>query len=349
MNLIFNVKCFIKQFLILLIVLSFSGLTTYSYASNANDILFDDRPLDEPLVLPEWFKLSFLEIDADIKEAGEKNKKGLIIYFGQKYCPYCKAHIKNNWGQDDIVEYTQKNFDVIAIDVKGQRPVLNVDGKTYTEKTFSALKKTNFTPSILFYNTQGREILRLRGYRPPYQFRAALEYVADKHYKKETFRNYMARAESALSFGKAELNSNEIFNSPPYLLDRSHISAGQPLMVVFERTRCHACDVLHGGPFVRPEIEGELLKLEAVQLDMNSKKILITPDGKKLSASQWADKLNINYSPTILFFDEKGKEIIRIESVVWFYRLRNVLKYILSGGYKKYPTFQLWRQSKNMK
>lgn len=346
MNLFFNIKRLKKLLLTSFFILGFS---VTSYASNNDGIIFDDKPLGDALVLPDWFKLSFLELESDIKEAKEKNEKGLIIYFGQKFCPYCKAHLEKNWGQDDIVKYTQKNFDVVAINVKGQRPVLNLDGKTYTEKTFSALKKTNFTPSVLFYNTKGQEVLRLRGYRPPYQFRAALEYVADKHYTKETFRNYMARAESALGFGKAELNTNDIFNSPPYLLDRSKIKAEQPLMVVFERKRCHACDVLHGGPFARPEIESELLKLEAVQLDMNSKQLLITPDGKKLSANQWAEKLNINYSPTILFFDESGKEIIRIESVVWFYRLRNVLNYVLSGGYKKYPTFQLWRQSQNMR
>lgn len=346
MILLLNFSKLKKHLLILFFV---SSWMFTCQASNNNDIVFDDRPLDEPLVLPDWFKLSFLEIPEDIKEAKEQNKKGLIIYFGQKYCPYCKAHIKNNWGQNDIVKYTQKNFDVIAINVKGQRPVLNIDGKSYTEKSFSALKKTNFTPSILFYNAQGQEILRLRGYRPPYQFRAALEYVTDKHYKKETFRNYMARAELALGFGKAELNTNEAFNSPPYLLDRSRIKAEQPLMVVFEQKRCHACDVLHGGPFTRPEIESQLLKLEAIQLDVNSEQPIITPSGKKTSAKKWAEQLDINYSPTIVFFDEGGKEIIRIESVVWFYRLRSVLKYVLSGGYKKYPTFQLWRQAKNMK
>ena len=343
------IQCFnhhqLKKYLLTTILFFASAFSCHA----SNDISFDDRPLDEPLVLPSWFKLSFLEIQDDIKEAKEKKKKGLIIYFGQKYCPYCKAHITNNWGQKDIIQYTQKNFDVIAINVKGQRPVVAANGKTYTEKTFSALKKTNFTPSILFYNTQGQEILRLRGYRPPYQFRAALEYVADEHYKKESFRNYMARAESALSYGKAELNKNDLFNSPPHLLDRSKVKAEQPLMVVFERKRCHACDVLHGGPFIRPEIESQLLKLEAVQLDVNSEKIILTPDGKKLSTKKWAEQLNINYSPTILFFDKKGKEIIRIESVVWFYRLRNVLNYVLSGGYKKYPTFQLWRQAKNMR
>lgn len=349
MYLIFNVNRLKKQFLILLIVLGLTALTISSYASNSDDITFDDKPLSDALVLPDWFKLSFLELDADIKEAKEQNKKGLIIYFGQKFCPYCKAHLEKNWGQDDIVKYTRKNFDVIAINIKGQRPVLNLDNKTYTEKAFSALKKTNFTPSALFYNTKGEEVLRLRGYRPPYQFRAALEYVADKHYTKETFRNYMARAELALGFGKAELNTNELFNSPPYLLDRSRIKAEQPLMVVFERKHCHACDVLHGGPLARPEIETLLLKLEAVQLDIHSEQPVFTPDGKKISIKKWAEQLNINYSPTILFFDENGKEIIRIESVVWFYRLRSVLTYVLSGGYKKYPTFQLWRQARNMR
>jgi len=319
--------------------------------SQATDdpINFDDRPLTEPLSLPEWFKLSFLEIQSDITEAKEQNKKGLIIYFGQKYCPYCKAHLENNWGQKDIVSYTQKNFDVVGINVKGQRPITDIDEKTYTEKSFSALKKTNFTPSVLFYNTKGREVLRLRGYRPPYQFRAALEYVADGHYTKEPFRKYLARAETALSFGKAELNSNDIFNSPPHLLDRSRVKADLPLMVIFEQKRCHACDILHGGPLVRAEIESQLLKFEAVQLDMYSTQPLITPSGQKMSTQQWAEKLDINYSPTILFFDENGKEIIRIESVVWFYRLRNVLNYVLTGAYKQYATFQLWRQAKNMK
>jgi thioredoxin-related protein len=343
----FNIIQLKKQFLIVLMMLC---LTLNSYASTSDDITFDDKPLDYALILPDWFKLSFLELAADIKEVKEQNKKGLIIYFGQKFCPYCKAHLEKNWGQDDIVKYTQKNFDVIAINVKGQRPVLDLDGKTYTEKTFAVLKKTNFTPSVIFYNTKGQEVLRLRGYRPPYQFRAALEYVADKHYLKETFRSYMARAESALSYGKKELNSNDLlFNKPPYLLDRSKIKAEQPLMVIFERKHCHACDVLHGGPFTRTEIETQLLQLETVQLDINSEQPVFTPDGQKISSEKWAEQLNINYTPTIIFFDQKGKEIIRIESVVWFYRLRNVLKYVLTGAYNKYATFQLWRQAKNMK
>lgn len=347
-NLNHTLKRSVNFLLPLALTLAFN-MHSYAADQDVEDVVFDDKPLEYALELPDWFKLSFLELETDIEEAKEQKKKGLIIYFGQKYCAYCKAHLERNWEQKDIVNYTQKHFDVIGINIKGQRPVVDLDGKTYTEKEFAALKNTNFTPSILFLDTKGNEVLRLRGYRPPYQFRAALEYVADEHYKKETFANYLGRAEMALSFGKAELNTNDAFNSPPYLLDRSRIKADRPLMVVFERKHCHACDVLHGGPFVRPEIESMLLNVEAIQLDIYSTEPVLTPGGKKTSAKIWAQQLNIDYTPTIVFFDESGKEIIRIDSVVWFYRLRNVLNYVLTGAYKKYPTFQLWRQANNMR
>ena len=89
----FKFNFFIKQYFTFLITLSLFALVTNSYAANNDDITFDDTPLDYALVLPDWFKLSFLEIKADIEEAKEQNKKGIIIYFGQKFCPYCKARL----------------------------------------------------------------------------------------------------------------------------------------------------------------------------------------------------------------------------------------------------------------
>jgi len=140
-----------------------------------DDLVFDDEPLSEPLTLPDWFKVSFLDLPEDLEEAVANGKRGIILYFGQKHCPYCKAHLENNWGQKDIVDYTRKYFDVIAIDVRGQQTVIGLDGNEYTEKEFAIKYNTNFTPSLVFIDRSGRMVLRLRGYRPPYQFRAALE------------------------------------------------------------------------------------------------------------------------------------------------------------------------------
>ena len=87
--------------------------------------------------------------------------------------------------------------------------------------------------------------------------------------------------------------------------------------------------------------------MEVVQLDRKSPTKVITPSGKKLTAKQWADQLGLYYSPTIIFFDEAGKEILRIDSVIRFYRLNGVLDYVLSKDYLEYKTFQLWRHRKH--
>ena len=133
------------------------------------------------------------------------------------------------------------------------------------------------------------------------------------------------------------------------MLDRSVIPGERPLVVFFEQGNCHACDVLHTGPLQDPEILTRFEQLENVQLPFWSLTPVITPSGERLSARQWTERLGLFYTPTLIFFDPHGREIMRVDSVVQFYRLRNVLDYVLSGGYREYPTFQRWRASRSPK
>jgi len=308
---------------------------------------FDDRPLAEPVETPDWFLLSFLDIKEDLAEIRKAGKKGLIVYFGQKRCPYCKAFLENNFNKRDVVSYTRKNYEVIAIDVRGTRLVTQVDGTVIPENEFAVRKSANFTPSLLFYDLAGNQILKLVGYQSPYRFRAALEFVADAHYQKESFRTYLARGAGAPNVGKASLNKAPFLALPPYVLDRSRYPAQRPLLVLFEQKSCHSCDVLHAGPFSRRETRNQLRAFEVVQLDMWSDTLVITPTGKRTTAVAWAESLQLNYAPTLIFYSERGKEIIRIDSVIYFYRLRGVLDYILTRGYEHFRGFQEWRRRLN--
>jgi len=328
-------------------------------AASANDhsqhgsLAFDDTPLKEELNLPNWFSLSFLDLNNSLEDALEDGKKGIILYFGRKDCAYCKTLLEVNWGDPAIVAFTQKHFNVIAIDVRGDRIVTDFNGKQWSEKDYAVHLRTNFTPSLLFYNSKKQLALKLSGYRPKYQFRAALEYVADAHYYREPFREYLNRAESALSFGLDELNEHESFSPPPYDLDRRKNKQQKPLVVFFEHPRCHACDILHGDTLNQTEVIQKLLTLNAVQLNSMSNMAVITPAGKKTTAKKWAKELNISFAPSLLFFDETGKEVLRVESVIRLYRLNNVLRYITGKEYKNFPTFQAWlhndRQKNRMK
>jgi len=334
-----------------LFVVGFSISLFYNVVSMADEsaadfIEFDDRPLDQELVLPNWFKLSFLELANDLTDAQEAGKWGILLYFGRKDCPYCKVHLEKNWGDRGIVKYTQEHFDVVAIDVLGDRPVVDYTGNSYkTEKDYAAKLKTNFTPSFLFVDVNGQHTMRLTGYHPPYQFRAILEFIADKHYLYEPLSSYIARGETVAGLEESELNDNKVFRKPPYNLNRKKVPAKKPLAVFFEQPTCHACNILHGGPLKHEKILSELRQMEVVQLDRNLDTPVVTPDGKKTTAKKWAAKLGVYYSPTIVFFDESGKEILRVDSVIRFYRLSGVLEYVLTKAYQRYETFQTWTHS----
>lgn len=310
---------------------------------SADPLVFDDTPLKDTLSLPAWFKLSFLDIKEDLREANAENR-GLIIYFGRNDCPYCKALLEKDWGREDIKIYTQRYFDVIAIDVLGQRQLTDPEGRETTEKAYAARQRANFTPTLHIYDRHGKLAFKLTGYRPPYQFKAVLEYVADEHYQQESFADYYARAEAADSYGNQELNRQADFRYSDKLIDLSH--SQKPVLVLFEEPSCHACDVLHSGPLQKNAIMQRLKRFNAVQLDLNSDQAVITPAGKRTTSRAWAKALYLDYTPTLMFYDEKGNEVVRIDSVVWFYRLRNVLDYVLDKGYLKYPTFQQWRKRK---
>lgn len=324
-------------------------LLSPSYAAEmeeGDELFFDDAQLENSARYPSWFRLSFLNLEEDLLEATRFSKRGLIVYFGQEYCPYCKALLEGNFGRDDIARYTRTYFDVVAIDIHGYKTVTDLQGREMSEKAYAAREKVNFTPTLIFYDTEGREALRLQGYYPPYKFRAALEYVADGHYLEESFRHYLERANPPLAFDLGGLNQEEFFQSPPYALDRSRFPADTPLVVFFEQGDCHACDVLHTAPLQNEEIRQLLSRFDTVQLDTNGDTPVLTPSGERTTSGEWADKLDIFYTPTLVFFDRNGKEIIRVDSVVGFYRLRKVLEYVLAGAHEKGITLQQFRRSR---
>jgi len=302
----------------------------------------NDAPLEHALAHPDWFKVSFLDLGDDLRDANRSGKNGLIVYFGQEHCPYCEKLMTVNWGKRDMTAYTRRHFDVIAVDIHGDRTVTLFDGDQISEKAWAVRENTNFTPSLIFYDEQGNEALRLRGYHPPYEFRAALEYVADDHYEKESFRAFLDRAEPPLTFELHGLADAEFFMAPPYALNRSFINGERPLVVFFEQGDCHACDLLHSGPLENNDIVERLERFDTVQLDMWGDNPVITPDGERLTARDWAEKLQLFYTPTLLFFDRQGNEILRVDSVAGFYRLRGALDYVLSGAYRDGLTLPRW-------
>ena len=103
--------------------------------------------------IPDWFKTSFLDISEYVAEAAESNKR-VLLFFHQDSCPYCAKFIDTNFAMPEVREYTQQHFDVIDINLWGDREVsggFGIDGAT-SEKKLSAAMRVWATPTLLFLN-----------------------------------------------------------------------------------------------------------------------------------------------------------------------------------------------------
>ncbi len=304
---------------------------------------FDDSMLEEELEYPEWFKISLGDLNDDIADVRKQGKFGLVVYYGQKRCAYCEKFIDINLADASIQSYLREHFDVVPVDIWGIEDFTDTNGELYSERELSLRYETNFTPSLVFYDNQGKPVYRLRGYYPPYQFRAALHYVAEGFYRVEKFRDYLARAEPDLFFTSGELIEREFFAESSRDLRRRGGAADKPLMVIFEQGNCHACELLHTGPLSQGEILGEIAKMDVVQLNLFDDTEIVTPGGVRTTSRQWGKELNLFYTPSILWFSPEGREVMRVDSVVQFYRLWGVLDYVNRRGYASGHDYQAWR------
>jgi len=321
-------------------------LSSFSHAANTEvtdpDAPFDDTQLEEELVYPDWFKFSLGDLSDDLAEAKNSGKKGIITYFGQKRCAYCEQFFKTSLADIDIQNYLRKHYDIIAFDIWGIDDIIDTDGKEYTERELSLHYKTNFTPSLVFYDLEGTPVFRLRGFYPPYKFRAALQFVVEEFYKTEKFADYFARANPGEYFLLGGLTERDFFLEPPYDLS-ALLGNGKATAVFFEQGNCHTCDLLHSDPLSKELSLHELEQMNVIQLNMWADTPVVTPQGESTTAKDWAKSLEIFYAPSIVFFDGEGKEIIRVDSVTYFYRLWGVLDYVNKKGYEKSRDYQEWR------
>jgi len=303
-----------------------AALTTGARAQEASPYAID---------IPPWFTETFLDFREDIADAAKEGKR-LMVYLGQDGCPYCRQLMVTNFSQRQIVDKTRRHFVAVALNIWGDREVTWLDGRTMSEKSLARMLDVQFTPTLLFFDEKGAIVARLNGYYPPHRFEAALDYVASKDEKRETLAAYMARRTPTPA--RAALADEPFFAKAPYVLTRT--PGGKPLAVVFETPECSACDEMHRDLFRRTDVKAQLARFDIARFGLGARTELTAPDGARVRADRWARDLKVDYTPTILFFDEGGHEVFRMEAYQRAFHFASAFDYVASGAYKSEPSFQ---------
>jgi thioredoxin-related protein len=150
----------------------------------AGDVAPGRLTVGEKYELPSWFKMSFLDLPDDLKEANA-NGRQLMLFAYLDECPYCARLLKENFREGATKEFIERHFDVIALNVRGSQSVGWFDGRHYSERVLMDKLKVRGTPTIFFIDPKGKIALQLTGYRSREAFRRELEYVQRQAYRRE--------------------------------------------------------------------------------------------------------------------------------------------------------------------
>ncbi len=290
---------------------------------------------------PDWFKDSFLDLREDVAEAAAEGKR-LILYFYQDGCPYCARLLRDNFGNRAIAQKTRKNFDVVAVNIWGDREVTDLKGRATTEKRFARALRVQYTPTLLMLDEKGRVVLRINGYFEPHKFSVALDYVAGHHEQKQDFRSYYASVSPVKASGQLHTLADSLPH--PLRLKDARRDSHRPLVVFFEQKVCAECDELHNDLLKNRAVAVSLTGLDTAIADMWSDEPVQTPDGREMKLSDWARELGIQYAPSLVFFDTSGREVFRTEAYLRTYHFQGALDYVVSGAYRYQPSFQRYLQ-----
>lgn len=278
--------------------------------------------------IPEWFKDSFLEIQEDIKEA-KANNKHVILFMHLDGCPYCSRMLDENFRQGQRQQFLQQNFDVIDINIRGDREIIWDEQTRYLEKTLARELNVRYTPTIVFLNQKGQRVLQLNGYRDPVTFQHVLNYVKDKHYMTVKLADYIKQQKQS----DYRLREETFFSA---MTDFSDFK--QPLAIIFEDKRCSACDEFHQKVLNHKDVLQELKKFRVVRLDAGSDEPITDNHGKLTTPRAWADSLKLDQRPGTILFDS-GEEITRADGHLYHFHYKELLRYVSGGFYFQHATF----------
>jgi thioredoxin-related protein len=282
--------------------------------------------------MPDWFKQSFLNFKDEINELRQSGRH-LLVFLDLNECPYCARLLDENFHHGENKPYLQKNFDVIALNIRGDSELTWIDGATYTEQELAAKLKFFGTPGLIFIDVDGKIVLQLNGYRSPQSLRHALEFVNTRAYRTQSLTAYVENKKPSAVY---------TFRDHPRFENATNLAnSSKPLAILFEDKYCTDCGALHDKVLNRPDVLAELQAFRVVRLDAYADTPMVDPSGARTTPRAWAASLGLLTRPGVVLFDN-GKEVGRIESRWFHFHFKEMLRYVGGRHYQRYDRFSAY-------
>lgn len=150
----------------------------------------------EPSGPNSFFTLNMGDLKAELGDARAEGKRAVMLFFEQEGCPGCRHMKENVFNRAEVQKYYAQNFVSLGVDIHSSVPIRDFSGRDFTEKSYSQALQVRGTPTFIFYDLTGAEIVRILGpLQTSQEFLLLGQFVTSGAYKKATFAQYKAAAQ----------------------------------------------------------------------------------------------------------------------------------------------------------
>jgi len=149
---------------------------------------------DNGMYAQDWLFNTSMNLRKDLATTRKEGKR-FIILWEQQDCLYCAPTYEVNLRIPRVVNKIAKNFNVVKLDILGNRKVTDLDGTVLPEKELAIKYGIQYTPTYQFLPESlekaagkvGRDldVFRFEGYFKPFHFYFMFHFVQAKGYEVE--------------------------------------------------------------------------------------------------------------------------------------------------------------------
>ncbi len=139
-----------------------------------------------------FFEQSLGDLAEELDIAREEGKQGLLLFFEQEECPFCRRMKRDVLNRPQVQDYYREHFRILPIDIEGDVTLLDFQGVEMKEKDFAfRVNRVRATPVFLFYDLNGKPVTRYTGATTGIdEFMWLGEYVVQGVYRDMPFAKY---------------------------------------------------------------------------------------------------------------------------------------------------------------
>ncbi len=141
--------------------------------------------------MTHFFEANTGDLRAELGDARAAGKKAILLMYEQEGCPAClymKQHVLN---RVDVQALYRRHFTIFTIDLFGAVPLKDFKGRDITEKAFATEAKVRATPTFVFHDLDGTEVMRITGaVHDVEEFKLLAEFVASGAYRSRPFAEH---------------------------------------------------------------------------------------------------------------------------------------------------------------